>query len=135
VLKPLKVDDDTFVNPSVLWGQLEHALLHSTTTKTLGSYTEPPKNEQVSPSPPSESVDYLFMGILTNDGLIADNKWSCFITTGHIMKSTVPIRDVGSKWYLPSRFYPLNVFPHFASGSGYIFSTRLRNRSTICLIK
>lgn len=30
-----KVDDDVFVNPVQLWNTLEHALLHTTTTKTL----------------------------------------------------------------------------------------------------
>ena len=29
----MKVDDDAFVNPAVLWGALEHALLHTTSTR------------------------------------------------------------------------------------------------------
>ena len=29
----MKVDDDAFVNPAVLWDALEHALLHTTSTR------------------------------------------------------------------------------------------------------
>ena len=30
-----KVDDDSFVNPKRLWSSLDHALLHTTTRKSL----------------------------------------------------------------------------------------------------
>lgn len=43
---------------------------------------------------------------------------------GHVM-NTVPIRDPTSKWYLPVSFYPLNIFPKFTSGTGYIFTGSL----------
>ena len=31
----MKVDDDAFVNPAVLWEALEHALLHTTSTRKV----------------------------------------------------------------------------------------------------
>ena len=31
----MKVDDDAFVNPTVLWEALEHALLHTTSTRKV----------------------------------------------------------------------------------------------------
>ena len=34
-------------------------------------------------------------------------------------------RDPTSKWYLPPSFYPLNVFPSFLSGTGYVFTGSL----------
>ena len=43
---------------------------------------------------------------------------------GHVM-NTVPIRDPQSKWYLPPTFYPLNIFPAFLSGTGYVFTGSL----------
>ena len=33
-----KTDDDTFVNPGKLWTALDHALLHTTTKKSLQPY-------------------------------------------------------------------------------------------------
>lgn len=58
------------------------------------------------PSSPieSESIDYLM--------------------TGHAMTS-VPIRDVTSKWYLPPKFYPLNIFPRFVSGTGFVMTSSI----------
>ena len=43
---------------------------------------------------------------------------------GHVM-NTVPIRDPASKWYLPPTFYPLNIFPSFLSGTGYLLTGSL----------
>ena len=43
---------------------------------------------------------------------------------GHVM-NTVHIRDPQSKWYLPPTFYPLNIFPAFLSGTGYVFTGSL----------
>ena len=40
---------------------------------------------------------------------------------GKVMK-TVPNRDSSHKHYLPSKFYPLNIFPKHLSGSGYVLS-------------
>ncbi len=81
------MDDDSFVNPRVLWDNLEHALLHTATTKSFMSYLEPSQqiqeeeeDEDATGLPPvqeSESVDYLFMG--------------------HV-QTAVPIRDPKSKW-------------------------------------
>ena len=88
-----KCDDDTFVNPTQLWASLEHALLHSATTKSLLPFL---KRTQMKLKDPaglenlSESIDYLVMGKVVAD---------------------VPIRDVTHKHYLPSKFYPLNIFP------------------------
>ena len=61
--------------------------------RTLKEYVNPPYADAVealSPPAESESIDYLIMG--------------------HVM-ATVPIRDRASKWYLPAKFYPLNIFP------------------------
>ena len=61
--------------------------------RTLKEYVNPPYASAVEAHPPpaeSESIDYLIMG--------------------HVM-ATVPIRDRASKWYLPAKFYPLNIFP------------------------
>ena len=33
---------------------------------------------------------------------------------------SVPIRDMTHKLYLPTKFYPLNIFPKHISGSGYV---------------
>jgi uncharacterized protein YdhG (YjbR/CyaY superfamily) len=88
----MKLDDDAFVNPERLWATLEHAMLHTTTTSTMRDYVRPPyiaAGDHDIP-PESESIDYLIMG--------------------HVM-AAVPIRDKSSKWYLPPKFYPLNIFP------------------------
>ena len=64
--------------------------------RTIKEYVNPPfstasNNHNHGEAPPeSESIDYLIMG--------------------HVM-ATVPIRDRASKWYLPAKFYPLNIFP------------------------
>ena len=70
--------------------------------RTLKEYVNPPfaaaasnqNHGDVAP-PESESIDYLIMG--------------------HVM-ATVPIRDRSSKWYLPAKFYPLNIFPSLVQG-------------------
>ena len=46
--------------------------------------------ESPTPEDATESLDYLLMGSVM---------------------ATVPIRNTNSKWYLPPRFYPLNIFP------------------------
>ena len=114
----LKVDDDAFVNPAEMWNSLEHALLHTATTKTLVNFLPPaPKTEgdqEVTAPSASESIDYLMMGDL---------------------QTAVPDRNLASKWYLPPRFYPLNIFPKFLSGSGYVVSTSLAPILYQCAIK
>ncbi len=117
-----KVDDDAFVNPKVLWENLEHALLHTATTKSFINYLPPQAEEEeeieneddLIRSRASESIDYLFMG--------------------HAQKA-VPIRDPSSKWYLPTRFYPLNIFPLFTSGCGYVVSTSVAPVLYQCALK
>ena len=88
----MKVDDDAFVNPQMLWAALDHAQLHTTTTRAMKEYVKRPFDASNDKEPPSESesIDYLIMG--------------------YVM-SSVPIRDRSSKWYLPPKFYPLNIFP------------------------
>jgi len=113
-----KVDDDSFVNPSVLWKNLEHALLRSVAGKTLAAYTSEPDEEGAAVAgdvEAEESLDYLY--------------------TGHVMSSATPIRDYRSKWYSPSKFYPLNVFPKFASGSGYVFTASVADALYNCALK
>ena len=96
-----KVDDDTFVNPKVLWNALEHALLHTTSVKSMRAYVG---NFNVTSKTigDGDSIDYLFMGRTI---------------------TAVPIRDPGNKWYLPLKFYPLNIFPKYIAGHAYVFST------------
>lgn len=53
---------------------------------------------------------------------------------GHVM-NTVPIRDPVSKWYLPPAFYPLNIFPKFLSGTGYIFTGSLLSVLYNCALR
>jgi len=53
---------------------------------------------------------------------------------GHVM-NTVPIRDPTSKWYLPPNFYPLNIFPKFLSGTGYVFTGSLVPALYSCSLK
>ena len=75
--------------------------------RTLKEYVNPPfpavaasnHNKHAGGAPAaaeSESIDYLIMG--------------------HVM-ATVPIRDRSSKWYLPAKFYPLNIFPRYVQKS------------------
>ena len=62
----------------------------------------------------SESIDYLIMGNVLH---------------------TVPIRDPGHKLYLPHRFYPLNVFPRYVGGAGYVVSTSVMPALFECLMR
>ena len=43
---------------------------------------------------------------------------------GSVME-TIPIRDPQSKYYLPPNLYPLNKFPKFLHGTGYILTGSL----------
>lgn len=51
------------------------------------------------------------------------------------VQNSIPIRDPTSKWYLPPTFYPLNIFPKFLSGTGYVFSGSLSTPLYHCAIK
>ncbi|XP_023340907.1 beta-1,3-galactosyltransferase 1 [Eurytemora carolleeae] len=62
------------------------------------------------------------------------SKGTDYALIGHVM-NTVPIRDPTSKWYLPPKFYPLNIFPTFLSGTGYIFSGSLATPLYLCALK
>jgi len=57
------------------------------------------------------------------NGLVSQSNID-YALIGHVM-NTVPIRDPSSKWYLPPTFYPLNIFPKFLSGTGYVFTGSL----------
>ncbi len=48
---------------------------------------------------------------------------------------SVPIRDVNHKLYLPSRFYPLNIFPKHLSGSGYVLSMSIVPLLYECMLR
>jgi len=91
-----KVDDDVFVNPDRMWSTLESSHLYSVMVNI-------PDNKNKSKMV-AENIDYALIG--------------------HVM-NTVPIRDPQSKWYLPPTFYPLNIFPSFLSGTGYVFTGSL----------
>ena len=41
-----QVDDDSFVNPKRLWSALDHALLHTTTRKSLQPFVRGKKGKQ-----------------------------------------------------------------------------------------
>lgn len=122
----MKLDEDSFINPAKMWDSLEHALLHTATAKSLINYLPPTAkttttNNKNSNQPDNakehfiaESVDYLLLG--------------------HVFQ-TVPIRDPANRWYLPSRFYPLNIFPKFLSGTGYVFSNSISQMLYQCALK
>merc|ERR1711923_250262 len=91
-----KVDDDVFVNPDRMWSTLESSHLRSVMVNIPDAKN---KSKMV-----AENIDYALIG--------------------HVM-NTIPIRDPKSKWYLPPTFYPLNIFPSFLSGTGYVFTGSL----------
>jgi len=113
-----KADDDTFVNPQALWSSLEHSLLHSATTKSLLPFFKRTmmnrKKEDMTTATLSESIDYLVMGQVL---------------------ATVPIRDISHKLYLPSKFYPLNIFPKYVSGSGTVISMSIVPLLYECMLR
>nr|DBA15723.1 TPA: hypothetical protein GDO54_003195 [Pyxicephalus adspersus] len=45
--------------------------------------------------------------------------------TGYLMINGTPIRNLGSKWYVPYEEYPEERYPIFCSGTGYVFSANL----------
>ena len=94
-----KVDDDVFVNPERLWSSLESSHLYSVMVN-MPENRVTGTGDKYKPT----NIDYALIG--------------------HVM-NTVPIRDPQSKWYLPPTFYPLNIFPSFLSGTGYIFTGSL----------
>jgi len=57
-----------------------------------------------------------------------------YAMVGSVM-NTVPIRDPTSKWYLSLDFYPLNIFPKFLSGTGYIFTGSLATPLLYCAVR
>ena len=48
---------------------------------------------------------------------------------------TVPVRDPGHKHYLPHKFYPLNVFPRYVGGAGYVVSTTVIPALFECMMR
>ena len=53
---------------------------------------------------------------------------------GKVM-ATVPIRDTSHKHYLPSKFYPLNIFPKHISGSGSVVSMSIVPLLYECMLR
>ena len=53
---------------------------------------------------------------------------------GKVM-ATVPIRDTSHKHYLPSKFYPLNIFPRHISGSGSVVSMSIVPLLYECMLR
>jgi len=100
-----KSDDDVYVNSDALWAALESTHQYFKSV----SYTDSTDGSEV-----TKGVDYSLLG--------------------HVM-NTVPIRDPTSKWYLPLKFYPLNIFPKFLSGVGYVFTGSLVPALYHCAIK
>merc|ERR1712173_422302 len=49
--------------------------------------------------------------------------------------ATVPIRDTTHKLYLPSKFYPLNIFPRHISGSGSVVSMSIVPLLYECMLR
>uniref|UniRef100_UPI00398E645D beta-1,3-galactosyltransferase 5-like n=1 Tax=Pristiophorus japonicus TaxID=55135 RepID=UPI00398E645D len=45
------------------------------------------------------------------------------IYTGYIWEHSRPMRDKSSKWYVSKQEYPLEWYPPFCSGTGYVLST------------
>ncbi|XP_059817284.1 beta-1,3-galactosyltransferase 5-like [Hypanus sabinus] len=52
--------------------------------------------------------------------------------TGFIMDHSLPIRNIFSKWYVSAAEYPMQTYPPFCSGTGYVLSTDLACR--VCII-
>ena len=49
--------------------------------------------------------------------------------------ATVPERDPNKKLYLPSKFYPLNIFPRYISGSGYVITSSIVPMLYTCMLR
>ena len=72
-----------------------------------------------------ESTHLYFKSLTIKDYTGVDRSISAdYALIGSVME-TVPIRDPQSKYYLPPKFYPLNIFPKFLSGTAYIFTGSL----------
>lgn len=79
-----------------------------------------------------ESTHLYFKSIYTKDlNGVGRTQSTDYALIGHVL-NTVPIRDPESKWYLPPKFYPLNIFPKFVSGTGYIFTGSLLGPLYFC---
>jgi hypothetical protein len=49
--------------------------------------------------------------------------------------AAVPERDPTRKHYLPSKFYPLNIFPRFISGAGYVITSSIVPMLYQCMLR
>ncbi|OCT91297.1 hypothetical protein XELAEV_18014348mg [Xenopus laevis] len=65
--------------------------------------------------------------------LVKKNQTTNFVT-GSLRPDDVPIRNIHSKWYISETEYPLDQYPPFCSGTGYVFSVdvaqKIQNVST-----
>ncbi|XP_075132177.1 beta-1,3-galactosyltransferase 1-like [Leptodactylus fuscus] len=68
------------------------------------------------------NVDYLVHELLHPD-LMRNNYF-----TGNLIIYGSPIRNMGSKWYVPKEIYPNNTYPPYCSGPGYVFSADLAKK-------
>ncbi|XP_073443651.1 beta-1,3-galactosyltransferase 1-like [Dendrobates tinctorius] len=69
------------------------------------------------------NVDYLIHNILYPDLPIQTNYF-----TGAVFKNSGPYRITSSKWYVPKEIYPINTYPPYCSGTGYVFSADMARK-------
>jgi len=82
-----------------------------------------------------ESTHLYFKSLTIKDYEGVDRSISAdYALIGSVME-TIPIRDPLNKYYLPPKFYPLNIFPKFLSGTGYIFTGSLAEALYNCAIR
>ena len=110
------------MNPEKLWATLESSHLFSVMVSI------PDNNNKMVAS----NIDYALIGLSRQLRFFRALQLDCF--PGHVM-NTIPIRDPASKWYLPPTFYPLNIFPSFLSGTGYVFTGSLVPALYYCALR
>lgn len=59
--------------------------------------------------------------------LLWKNRTSNFVT-GFLKRNEKPIRTQKSKWYISRDEYPLDIYPTFCSGTGYVLSTDVTSK-------
>ncbi|XP_043940704.1 beta-1,3-galactosyltransferase 2-like [Protopterus annectens] len=48
--------------------------------------------------------------------------------TGYIVKNAAPFRGPNSKYYVPFKLYPADIFPPYCGGPGYVFSADMAKK-------
>ncbi|XP_077118130.1 beta-1,3-galactosyltransferase 1-like [Ranitomeya variabilis] len=69
------------------------------------------------------NADYLIHNLLYPDLPVQTNYF-----TGALFKNSGPYRTTSSKWYVPKEVYPINTYPPYCSGTGYVFSADMARK-------